>query len=422
MVDATRDPPLRYEDVLTTLYASRRKGIKLGLEGVRAALEDLGLQDGGAAHLVQIAGTNGKGSTAQFLASILAESGIRVGVFSSPHLLSLCERFAVGGAAVSREVLVAAYTATASIISELTFFEQATVLAAWIFKNQGVQVAIFEVGLGGRLDSTSALDVDLGVVTGIALDHCEYLGTELSQIAEEKAAIFREGARAIVGLSAPDEIRQQLRATALRLGATPLMVDEAHLGRLPERLKMLGAHQRENAACAVAAALALREAGLEILEERIAPALSKTEITGRLQEVQPGLWLDGAHNAQAAEALAAAIAARAPGVMVVGLSTGKDGAGFLTALREHCDLLILTETTSERAASALDIRAAAKDFPAVEIHEAPASAIEHARRVAEGRPILVTGSLLLLGEVLALLGLGSADPFVVSDPGPSKGA
>lgn len=419
VVETTNDDDA-YVEVLQALYQARRKGIDLSLERMRACLRQMGLEDGGAPRAVQIAGTNGKGSTARALASILQCADLRVGVFSSPHLLSLCERFCIDLEAISRDELVRAYRAVSPFTESLTFFEQITAMAAWLFRNQWVDVAIYEVGLGGRLDSTSAIQTNVGVVTGIARDHCEYLGAELSQIAAEKAAIFRAGGHAVIGLSAAPAIREQLLAAALEVGAAPAMVDQAHRALVPETLQLAGMHQRDNAAAAVAAVMALRQTGLYISDEAIALGLSRAELAGRLQEVEPGLWIDGAHNPQASLALAAAVAARAPWVLVVGMSEGKDIRGFLAPWQHLCVHLIATEGANERACKAEEIAAQAGAFPGVEVQRTASLAIERARAIAEDRPILVTGSLLLLGQVLGLLGHGPADPFLVTDPGAGK--
>jgi dihydrofolate synthase/folylpolyglutamate synthase len=423
MVESTRLQPVEsdtYTDVLEALFGARRKGIDLSLDRIQKCLRVMGLEDGGAPRSVQIAGTNGKGSTARCLASILAASGLRVGVFSSPHLLSLCERFSIDQEPVSRQELVRAYEAIADHREALTFFEQVTLMAAWLFRNQWVDVAIYEVGLGGRLDSTSAVMSQVGVVTGIGRDHCEYLGTEESEIAAEKAAIFRSGGHAVVGLSASDEIRAQLCEVAVSKGAQTWIVDETHAVRVPEELKLMGSHQRENAASAVAASMALRASGLDIPDAAITEGLQQVEMPGRLQEVEAGLWVDGAHNAQASKALAEAVAARGPWVMVVGLSEGKEIREFLTPLQSHCEHLIVTEAANDRACGAARIAKEATEFPAVDVEYSAAKALQKARSVAGSRPILITGSLLLLGEVLQHLGHGPADPILVVDPGGRK--
>lgn len=409
-----------YTKVLTALFAARRKGIDLSLERMQSCLRVMGLEDGGAPRAVQIAGTNGKGSTARCLASILEAAGLRVGVFSSPHLMSLCERFTIDLDPVSRSELVRAYQAIADHTGDLTFFEQVTLMAAWLFRNQWVDVAIYEVGLGGRLDSTTAVQAQVGVVTGIGRDHCEYLGTQEHEIAAEKGAIFRRDGHAVIGLSAASEIRKQLQELAVGSGARPWMVGEAHSAFVPDELKLRGSHQRENAASAVAAAMALRASGMDIPDDAIDEGLRQVELAGRLQEVEAGLWVDGAHNAQASKALAAAVASRGPWVMVVGLSEGKEVQEFLAPLRLHCDHLIVTEAANDRALGADEIASRAAAFPAVEVQKSASQALEQARSVAGTRPILVTGSLLLLGEVLQHLGHGPVDPILVGDPRGSK--
>jgi dihydrofolate synthase/folylpolyglutamate synthase len=409
-----------YTEVLKALYGARRKGIDLSLDRMESCLHSMELLDGGAACTIQIAGTNGKGSTAICLASILQSAGLRVGVFSSPHLLSLTERFSVDLKAASRDALASAYWAVKPHAEGLTFFEQITAMAAWLFRSNSVDVAIYEVGLGGRLDSTTAISTQVGVVTGIGLDHCEYLGNTLTEIADEKAAIFREGSRAVIGTSAPAEIREQLQGRAKSAGARVWMVGERERSLVPDTLQMRGLHQRENAACAIAAVMALREIGMAIPDASMDAGLCRAEIAGRLQEVEEGLWMDGAHNAQASEALATAVVADAPWVLVVGLSAGKNIGEFLAPWIPLCSHLIATEAANDRACSADEIAAQAHDFLSVEVQKSTILALKRARAIAGEGPILVTGSLLLLGEVLQGLGHGPADPFVVSDPGGSK--
>jgi dihydrofolate synthase/folylpolyglutamate synthase len=406
-----------YAEVLAALFSARRAGIDFGLERIQNCLHALGLDGPDRPLAVQVAGTNGKGSTACFLSSILQESGVRVGVFSSPHLLSLCERFRINSEAVTRSELAAAYRAIRPHAEACTFFEQVTAMAAWLFRERKVDVAIYEVGLGGRLDSTSAIDNHIGVVTGIGLDHCEYLGSSLEEIAREKAGIFRSGSDVVIGLGAPPAIRQLLEGEATAAGAQPTMVSATHQGMVPAALRLQGEHQRENAAAAACAALALRRKGLAITDEAIALGLGKAELAGRLQEVEPGLWIDGAHNAQAAEVLAQSIGTRSDWVLVAGLSQGKPLADFLEPLRPHCELLIATEAKSERACAAAEIARVASEWPQVELEPEASAALRRARSLAGGRPILVTGSLLLLGQVLGHLGHGPADPFLVTDPG-----
>jgi dihydrofolate synthase/folylpolyglutamate synthase len=161
---------------------------------------------------------------------------------------------------------------------------------------------------------------------------------------------------------------------------------------------------------------------LALPDSTITAGLARAEIAGRLQEVESGLWIDGAHNVQAALALANAIEARAPWVFVVGMSAGKAVADFLAPLQMLGGVLIATEFASERACAAQEVAKAAGGFAEVEVHPRAEVAVRRARKIAKTRPILVTGSLILLGEVLANLGFGPVDPFLVTDPGSQSGS
>lgn len=408
-----------YSRALQALFASRRKGIDFGLERMRACLDSLALP--APSTVIQIAGTNGKGSTAQMLASVLRASGYSVGVFSSPHLLSICERFGLDDGPVSRERFLAAYEAVQPCAASLTFFEQVTALAAWIFADAGVDVAIYEVGLGGRLDSTTAIAANLTLVSGIGLDHEEFLGNSLQEIAAEKAGIFRAGVPALIGLSAPPTIRQLLADIARERQALPVLVDARHTREVPAMLGLIGAHQRANAALVIAACEALSAAGLNISRQSTRQGLACATVPGRFQQVGERLWIDGAHNAQAGEALAALLASETPSqrwVMVIGLSKEKRVAEFLRPLLPHCAALYATSAGNERAQAAETVAEAALALgaPNVEVVVDAGEALRQALKSFPEQPVLVTGSLLLLGEVMAGLGLGQADPIWTSDP------
>ncbi|MCP4448819.1 MAG: hypothetical protein GY811_26320 [Myxococcales bacterium] len=401
-----------YESSLSSLFAARRSGIDFGLERMRVCLKDLALEHRPLA-TIQVAGTNGKGSTSALLANVLTRAGLRVGVFSSPHLLSICERFRINSAPVARETFVSAFDAVQTCAEQLTFFEYITAMAAWLFDEARVDVAIYEVGLGGRLDSTTAVDADLSIVTGIGLDHCDFLGDTLEEIALEKAGIFRCGVPAIIGLAAERKIRELMASRAER----PVMVGRVHLEQIPEMLALRGAHQRLNAAAVVAAVVSLRERGIDISEEALKVGLETATLAGRLEEVVPGVWIDGAHNSQASLALSHALLEQEKLTMVIGLSNTKDIAGFLEPLRGHCARLIATCAEGERGYPAEQVasQAAQLGFSAIEVQPVAADAVARARTY--GSAVLITGSLLLLGEVLSSLGRPGADPRLVTDPG-----
>ncbi|MBL4636864.1 MAG: hypothetical protein JKY56_23635, partial [Kofleriaceae bacterium] len=340
-----------------------------------------------------------------------------------PHLLSICERFVVSGRAITRETFVRAHravadSAAAEEASQLTFFEQITAIAAWVFADAEVDVALYEVGLGGRLDSTRAIPADIGVVTGIGIDHCEFLGDTLELIAKEKAGIFRRDCPAIIGLSATPEVRTVLASAAEVVGSHVRWVGSEHSARVPDLLA-LGSHQRENAAAAIAVLQALRERGLHLDEERCSVGLANATFAGRLQQVDDCLWVDGAHNAHAAQALAQAIDTwQAGATLIVGMSAGKDMHGFLAPLLGHFGRCIVTQASSERAAPMSELADAAQALGMANVGIVPtvSLAIEKARASSPGKPILVTGSLFTVADALAALNPGAVDPIALSDP------
>ncbi len=396
---------------LSSLVDARRLGIDFGLERVTECLQQLKLTHTPLA-TVQIAGTNGKGSTAAFLAEVLRQADYRVGVFSSPHLLTIRERFCIDSIPISQAEFLRAHAAVNKCSTKLTFFEHITAMAAWLFDKANVDVAIYEVGLGGRLDSTTALPATLSVVTGIGLDHCEFLGDTLEEIALEKAGIFRKGVPAVIGLGADRAIRDLLTTKT----SNPRWVGAEHMAFVPQSLELKGAYQRENAACAVAAVVSLREAGLSIDDAALRNGLGRATLDGRMQQVGEGLWLDGAHNPQAAQALAEQIASEAPWTLVVGLSNTKDIAGFLRPLLPHCTHLIATQATGDRSYPAAQVAAVAKELGMTSEIAEPDIEIALEKAQLENNKALVTGSLLLLGDVLTSLGHPGADSLLITDP------
>ncbi len=405
----------RFSHALGEIFEPRRGGVDLGLDRMRACLAALDLKHEPRA-VIQVAGTNGKGSTCAFLASVLEESGYRTGVYGSPHLQTVCERIRIGGEPISQARFVEAHGAIQEAFSGLTFFEALTAMAAWCFDRETVDVAIYEVGLGGRLDSTTAIDSTLSIVTGIGLDHAEFLGETLSEIAAEKAGIFRPGVPAIVGLSAAPAVREQLREAA----DLPVLVSEHDLAGLPE-LSLRGEHQRRNAACARVAAMELQRAGLAITQEGILRGLQRTSMLGRMTALEPGLWIDGAHNAQAARALAEAIRPLPPAALVVGLSSTKPPVEVLQPLKECARAIVAVDWPSDRAMSGKAVAHAAHSlgFDIVLQASSPGEGVELARRHAE--TVIVTGSLLMLGAYLNERHPEKADPIAVTDPSHKPG-
>jgi len=353
---------------------------------------------------VLVAGTNGKGSTARALAAILTASGRKTGLFLSPHLTHYAERFLVDGREIEEEALLARIRELRPHVEATgaTFFEASAALAMHHFAEAGVEVGVLEVGLGGRLDATNAADPVLSLVTAIGYDHTAFLGDTLTQIAREKAGIFRPGVPAFT--SATGEALAALLARARETGSPlepvrPEFVVARQAGirfGLAGRVydaPLLGRHQGENLALAVRAAEALGAS-----EAAIRTGLLRLENPGRLERLGPYL-LDGAHNAEGARALARALADHFPNeakVLVFAASRDKDHAGMAAALRGLFQAVYLTRYPGERSA---DPRALLSLFEDARVVEDPYAALAAARRAHPGALAVVAGSLYLLGEL-----------------------
>jgi dihydrofolate synthase / folylpolyglutamate synthase len=400
-----------YRDLLARLLPARRFGVRLGLDRMRALLDRLGNPDQRLGTVVHVGGTNGKGSTVTLVAALVAPHA-RVAAYTSPHLTSLRERIAFGaGAPIGEaELVAAADQVRAAGGDELTFFEQLTAIACVAIAAAGVDVTVLEVGLGGRLDATNAVAAPpIAVVTGVAMDHEDVLGDTLEKIAAEKAGIFKPGQRVVIGASGEPRAVPWLVAAAERAGAARVtVIDDAAVAAVPP-LGLAGEHQRRNAAAAIAA---VRELGLPI-----DPAvLATVHHPGRF-EIIGDVILDGAHNPHGAAALAELVRARGERlVLVIAVSADKDVQGIVDALAPIARAVIATRYQQPRA---LDPAQLAARFGGAAEH-APDLASALARARALGGPILVAGSLFLVGEARVLLLGAPADPFVVTDPQPSK--
>ncbi len=399
-----------YAALLQGLFDRRTAGIRFGLERVQAALAALGNPER-ALRAVHVAGTNGKGSTAAMCESILRAAGVRTGLYTSPHLCRLTERFRVAGAEVLREALVPHLEAALAAAGPLTFFEAITVAAFSLFAADGVEVAVLEAGLGGRLDATNVIEAPLAtVVTSIDLDHQAMLGETLEAIAREKAAICKAGAPALLAAESPailallvEEARARGASLILRLGH--------ELAPWSGPLPLSGAHQARNAALAVAAARAAQPA---LSSLAIDEGLAAVRWPGRLERLEragQAYLLDVAHNAEGARALAAALRdLPRPLVLVFGAAADKDAGAMLDALRPAVDSVVLTRGRSDRLVDP----AALPTHPSDRICEALPDALASAR--APGGAVVLAGSCYLVGEGRALL-LGEAeDPVAVGDP------
>jgi dihydrofolate synthase/folylpolyglutamate synthase len=384
---------------------------------------------------VLIAGTNGKGSTAATLASILLASGLRTGLYTSPHLARANERIRMDGVEISDDEFAKLYFHVHDQALQLvtdgrlpqapSYFEILTAQAFLHFAEAKAEVAVLEVGMGGRLDATNVVDPVLSVITDISLDHMEWLGSTISAIAREKAGILRKGGT-MVTLPQHPEANQSLGEVATELGvrgvsATAYMPSAGEAGAYSVHAlggeilvdsPLAGAHQQRNLALAIAAAVELAgNPGFSITPSSIAEGIRQTRWPGRLERIERGGvgWiLDVAHNPAGAWALRAglrsAIDEGKPGTLIFSCLRDKPVVEMAQILFPLFERVILPPIHSARAAAAKDLLAAAKatGTPAVTA-ESVAEAIELAEKDARGGVIVVSGSVYLVGEMRPLL-------------------
>ena len=414
---------MTYAEAVARLLALRggeHAGMRPGLERIETLLEALGNPERRYT-LVQVAGTNGKGSVAAMLAAILKADGRRVGLYTSPHLVSFRERIRVDGEAIAEDDVADGFDAIATLVARLdaTMFEASTALALDHFAREAVDVAVLEVGLGGRLDATTVGTPAVTAIARIDLDHQEVLGATLAAIAAEKAAIIRSGV-AVSAAQAP-EAADVLLARAAAVGVPLLMegrelsvrvrardldaqtIDAAGPGWRLEglRLPLLGVYQPSNALVALAAArtLGVRDAACR-------EGLARARWPGRFEVLRARdriVVLDGAHNPAGAAALAASLTewfGTTPLTLVFGALRDKDAPGMLAALAPRARRLIFTASSSPRAARPEALRDAAPAGAAVELAESAPEALALAAREPRTPILCVAGSLSLLGDVL----------------------
>ncbi|MCZ6669665.1 MAG: bifunctional folylpolyglutamate synthase/dihydrofolate synthase [Acidobacteria bacterium] len=422
-----------YRRMTLYLRSLERLGIKLGLENISRLLEAIG-----APHrkfpAILIGGTNGKGSVAAMLASILEQAGVHTGLYTSPHLIRLEERIVTGGRPIPPDQLAAKILSLRETIHALfhsgalktlpTFFEVTTAAALSYFHDDGVQIAILEVGMGGRFDATNAVDPLFSIITPVELDHQEFLGSTLSVIAGEKLGILRPSGLLLSGAQ-HSEVRHTIERACRKRGAIHMEALQAvrvvhcpsgmvsFLGRkmeIPPLLPALpGEHQLDNAATAVAACEILAGRGFQIPPNAIQAGLASVQWPGRLQRIsgRPAWLLDGAHNPAATRSLAAYLARQTdkrPPVLIFGALREKDHEGMLRYLSPHCSHLFLCLPPSGRAAErkALIDSARRVGLRFSWMDSLREAAVAADRTAGSTGTVLVTGSLYLVGEALRL--------------------
>ncbi len=421
-------------DPLAYLDSLKGRGIRPGLGPVRRLLERLGSpQEQGKSILV--GGTNGKGSIAATLAAILPAAGYRVGLYTSPHLVDFRERIRVDGVMIPEKTLRELIGRVRRADREgVTYFEFATALAFVHFARCRVDVAVLEVGMGGRLDATNVVMPELSIISNIAMDHSEYLGGRLEDVAREKAGIIRRGgicitaARQAPVLAVIDRACKEKKARLLRVGRE-IRIRARSEGTFDFRspsleltdlaLALKGPHQRENAACALGALGVLRSKGLEFGDMAVRIGLAAVRWKGRMEVVaeRPTILLDGAHNPAGAVALRKALGEFKYRrlILVLGILADKDYRAMVRRLVPFADRLIVTRPPDERALDPNVLAVEAMRWNRrVEVLANPRQAVARARAVARAADLIcIAGSLYLVGAVSPLFnsskGSGSAE-------------
>ena len=410
-----------YGKLLARLQSVRTLGVSFGLDRVRLALERLGCPER-RFRAVQIAGTNGKGSTAAFLESILRAAGLRTGLFTSPHLCRFSERIRIDGREVEGERLGQFDLTVAATGVPLTYFEISAVLAFLAFAESKVDLAVLETGLGGRLDATTASHPLACAITSIALDHQDLLGHTIREIAQEKACIARPGVPLFLGPLSSEALAEVERVA--RETGSPLRQFGVDFAAPDFPLALAGAHQASNAALAVALAHEVAfSAGLVLQPATVKRGLADTRWPGRLERVASDVLLDCAHNTEGAAALAAALPPASRRTLVVSIVQGKDAEAMLAALCPHFDSVVVTRSPSARSLSpeALAALVTRDGGRKVEVVADPGLALARARELLAGASdglVVVAGSIFLVGTVRARLLNEPVDLIAGSDPMP----
>ena len=433
---------MNFENTLRYLLSLGHEttAIKLGLRNTELLLESLD-NPHKAYQSVQIAGTNGKGSTAVVLDSISRAAGIHTGLFTSPHLVSITERIMIGGAEISPDDFARHATAVRSAAESLvmrgklealpTFFEQVTAIALLAFREAGVRLAVLETGLGGRLDATTVAGAKTVAITPLALDHQEYLGETLEEIASEKAAIIRPGVTAIIAAQPAQALDVILQRCAEFKVHPSLEIDqsrnrieevtddgrfvvtfETNEGRYENVLLGLrGRHQIVNTSVSIRIAESLRKVSFDISKTAISEGITTARHAGRLEfhDGHPSLLLDGAHNPSGAQALREFFDefVLGPVTLVFGAMNDKRLEEIAPILFPAADRLILTQPDNPRAAGVgrlQSLAASIVDDERITVVPSVGQAFQLAKDVTPPDGLIcITGSLYLLGEIKVIM-------------------
>lgn len=419
---------MKYKEAVEELFRRRTKGVKLGLERVISTLERLGSPQR-SFRSIHIAGTNGKGSVSRIVYELLRAHGLSTGLFTSPHLVRFTERIVVDDSEIGEEEVIRLIEELKPYCEELTFFEYVTVMAFKYFEEKGVEYAVLETGLGGRLDATNVVVPEVSVITKIGFDHQEFLGNTLQEIAGEKAGIVKRGVP-VVTASQEREAEEVILEKARQNGAEIFIYGRDFYGKLKEmslngvvfdfyssgmdkisglHLPLNGFYQVENASVAIRAFMRVFP---DWDEAKVREALRRVRFPGRLEVLskEPLIIFDIAHNPQAATALVSSLKKltdKKP-ILVFGVMKDKDALGILKSFEGYADRVIFAEPSYERR---LDFEEFVRRFNGLRLKVTKATnsleAFYEANEECKKNPnlfVLCTGSAYLVGELKELLG------------------
>ncbi len=428
-----------FNQTVDFLFGLQKFGTKLGLENTRRLLGILGHPENGRKFL-HVTGTNGKGSVSSLCASALKEAGYRTGLYTSPHLVSFTERMRLGGDEISREEVVALADRLRRLLEKHapemkpTFFEFTTAMAFDYFRDAGAEAVVLEVGMGGRLDSTNVVVPECAVITNVEMEHREYLGDTIDEIAREKAGIIKAGVPLVTAERKP-EVIDYLKGVCREKEAPVFIIDKDYGYRFLDyhwkdgaviqgfdwwgpggeikglTLPLAGEHQLENAAAAACALSVISQNGMNLPEEALRKGFAEVKWEGRLETVSrhPLVVLDGAHNTDSAKRLAGAIRKYYSGrykrlILVMGVLADKDFREMADFLMAPADKIILTQADYGRAVPASELAEKIGGGREVEVCPDVPGALKKA--LSEAGPddmVLITGSLYVVGEAKAWL-------------------
>ncbi len=437
---------MSYSELTDWMFNLERFGIKLGLENMTEFLGRIGdpHRDFRSVH---VTGTNGKGSTCVFTANILREHGLKVGLYTSPHLVDFRERIKLDGTDIPEDDVVRIGSALRGEMesmaredseAQLTFFEFTTGLAFKYFSEQKVDIAVVEVGMGGRLDATNVVSPEVTAITRIGLEHTNYLGRTIQEIAREKAGIVKDGIELVTcerdpeALAVIEGVCRRKGAPVRRLGRDFSVADirqgldgtgfgysgeTRHLGL---RTKLLGEYQAENAATAIAIVESLGRRGVRVAEAEIASGIARTEWPGRLDVVstEPFIMFDGSHNPDGIRRTVEVLRSLdvVPLTYVLGCMDDKDAEGIVKAIAPTAAKVIVTQVDFKRALPADRLAEVVRRNVRVPVEVVPdaSDAIEAGLSGTLGKGLCAIGSLYLVGEAMRWRShTGSAAPHKV---------